>query len=136
LAELQKVIAVVDDDAPVRTALRRVLRSAGYAVAVFDGGEAFISSLQGVQPDCLLLDLVMSGIGGAEVLERLAGLGHSFPAVIMSGSGDDELDARALRAGARAVLQKPFHERALLDAVAAALSPPATDDGSSSSASP
>ena len=117
----QKIVAVVDDDVPVRTAMRRLLRSAGYAVEAYSDGAEFISALPGVRPDCILLDLAMPRMNGAEVLERLAALGITVPSVIVTGSMGTGLQARAVQAGAGAILRKPVDDQALLDAVAAAL---------------
>ena len=122
-------MAIVEDDAPVRTALRRLLRSAGYAVVTFDGGDEFISSLAHVRPDCVVIDLVMPAMNGVAVLERILGLGHSCPAIVITGNVDSKLDARAFDAGAKAVLRKPVDDQALLDALASVFLPPATNDG-------
>jgi CheY-like chemotaxis protein len=121
LADRQKVVAVVDDDASVRTALGRLLRSAGYAVETFADGAEFISSLPSLRPDCIVLDLAMPKMHGAEVMERLAALGITVPVVIVTGSVGTELQARAARAGAGVVIRKPLDDQSLLDEVAAAL---------------
>ncbi len=64
------LIAIVDDDAPVRISLSRLLRSSGYAVATFESGDAFLEGLdppsRDLLPDCLVLDLHMPGRNGFE----------------------------------------------------------------------
>ena len=101
--------------------MRRLLRSAGYAVQTFSDGAEFISALPSVRPDCILLDLAMPRMNGAEVLERLAALGITVPSVVVTGSVGTGLQARAVQAGAGIVLRKPVDDQSLLDAVAAAL---------------
>jgi FixJ family two-component response regulator len=122
LPDRRKVIAVVDDDAPVCRALERLLRSAGYAVETFAGGAEFLLSLQSRLPDCLLLDLRMPRMNGMAVLARLATSAPTVPTVVISGSAENEGESRATHAGAAAVLRKPVDDRALLSAVAAAMS--------------
>jgi hypothetical protein len=66
LLDLQPLVAIVDDDESVRRALARLLRSAGYAIASFEGGAEFLRSPDGA--DCLLLDLDMPGMDGPDVV--------------------------------------------------------------------
>src|SRR5690349_20686080 len=84
LRETEKLVAIVDDDASVRTSLSRLLRAAGYAVAAFAGGAEFLQSA--ATPDCLLLDLNMPGMNGLEVLARLEAHGRKIPTIIITGS--------------------------------------------------
>jgi FixJ family two-component response regulator len=121
LPDCQKTVAVVDDDAPVRRALARVLRSAGYVVKTFPGGTEFLLWFQSGQPDCLLLDLNMPGMTGVEVLARLAAVGSRVPIVVITGTTEEGTASRAMHAGAVAVLQKPINGRTLLHAVAEAI---------------
>jgi FixJ family two-component response regulator len=115
-------IAVVDDEVPVRTALRRLLRLASYAVEVFDSGDAFLASLGERRPDCVLLDVNMQGLSGFDVRKRLIESGCNIPTVFITASDDPELDAAARRTGAVALLRKPFSNDALLAAIESALS--------------
>lgn len=112
---------MVDDEAPVRTALRRLLRLAGYVVEVFDGGDAFLASVRDRRPDCVLLDVNMQGPSGFEVKARLNEIGCDIPTVFITASDDPDLDEAACRAGATQLLRKPFSNDALLAAVADAL---------------
>ena len=112
-------MAIVDDDDGVLRALARLLRVGGYAVESFAGGAEFLKS--SLTPDCLLLDLCMPGIKGADVLAHLAMQGRRIPVVIITGSGHDGTEWQVGPAGAVPVLQKPIDDQALLDAVAAAI---------------
>jgi FixJ family two-component response regulator len=119
LREREKLVAVVDDDESVRTSLSRLLRAAGYVVAAFAGGGEFLQSA--ATPDCLLLDLDMPQMSGADVLGHLVKRGISFPTIVISGSVKvgSELPLGPNRS--YSVLRKPFDDQALLDAVDAAI---------------
>jgi FixJ family two-component response regulator len=114
-------IAVVDDEASVRTALRRLLRLADYEVAVFGSGEEFLVSLTAWRADCAILDVHMPGLSGFDVRARLCAAHIDLPVVFVTASDDIALDRAAIDAGG-ALLRKPFSNTALLDAVGAALS--------------
>jgi len=114
-------IAVVDDEAPVRTALRRLLRLANYDVETFDGGAALLAALGRRRLDCVLLDVNLQGLNGFEVLARLNEAGWAIPTIFITASDDPDLDDAARRAGAKGLLRKPFSNEALLAAVERAL---------------
>jgi FixJ family two-component response regulator len=114
-------IATVDDEAPVRVALARLLRLASYEVTGFESGEAFLASLATSCPDCVIVDIHMPGLNGFEVRERLRAGHADLPLVFISASDDAALDDAARAAGAVSLLRKPFSSDQLLAAVAAAL---------------
>jgi FixJ family two-component response regulator len=112
---------VVDDEAPVRTALGRLLSLADYDVAAFASGEEFLASLEARRPDCVVLDVKMPGLSGFEVQSRLKATHIDVPVVFITASDDLELDRQALEAGGHRLLRKPFSNDELLAAVGAAL---------------
>lgn len=114
------MVFVVDDDASVRRALHRLLRTAGCTVETFANAAEFLARRGQVESGCVVLDIRMPGISGLDLQERLAVAQPGLRIVIITGHGDDDVRQRALDAGAVAVLQKPFDEHVLLDAVAAA----------------
>jgi FixJ family two-component response regulator len=122
-------VALVDDEAPVRVALGRLLRLADYAVLPFVSGEEFLDSLAARVPDCVLLDVHMPGLTGFQVQARLRDLGLKLPVVFITASDDAELERRALDAGGVCVLRKPFGNGPLLDAITVALNSRAGDSG-------
>lgn len=123
-------VAVVDDEAPVRTALRRLLHLADYDVSTFASGEEFLESIPGHRPDCVLLDVHMPGLTGFDVREKLDGSSLDAPVIFITASDDRSIDAAATRAGCVCVLHKPFSNDTLLAAVSAALhSSHSTDPG-------
>jgi FixJ family two-component response regulator len=114
-------VAVVDDEASVRTALGRLLRLADYEVAAFASGEAFLASLATRRPDCAIVDIHMDGLSGLETKARLCALHCEVPVVFITASDDAGLDKSVAEADGVALLRKPFSNDALLQAVGAAL---------------
>ena len=117
-------VALVDDEAPVRRALGRLLRLAGHEVLSFESGQGFLDSLPTRRPDCVLLDIQMPGLTGLQVRERLRATLPTLPVVFITGGDDPELAKQALAGGAIGLLRKPFSRRELLDMLASALRPP------------
>ncbi|MDR3417465.1 MAG: response regulator [Nevskia sp.] len=107
------VIHIVDDDEAVRSAMRLLLRSYGWRSRAFASAEEFLEALVEEVPDCLLLDLNMPGMNGAELLEVLGTRRSAVPVIVVTGEGSSALAARARGAGAEAVLDKPFSEEDL-----------------------
>ena len=114
-------VALVDDEAPVRVALGRLLRLADYAVLAFASGDEFLDSLVSRVPDCVLLDVHMPGLTGLQVHARLRAAGLDLPVVFITASDDADVERSALDAGGVCVLHKPFSSELLLDAVGVAL---------------
>jgi FixJ family two-component response regulator len=114
-------VAVVDDEAPVGSALRRLLRLAGYDVEAFDSGASLLATIDARQPACILLDVHMQGLTGFDVYARLNAAGWTIPAVFITASDDPDLDKAVRAAGGTTLLRKPFSNDALLAAVADAL---------------
>ena len=115
------LIVVVDDEAPVRTMLRRALRLVDYEVALFASGEEFMDSLSACPPACVVLDIHMSGLSGLDVARRMRAQNVRVPIVLITASDDSALDHSAAAAGAICLLRKPFSTDALLAAVSCAL---------------
>jgi FixJ family two-component response regulator len=111
------VICVVDDDASLLRALRRLLRTGGFRVEVFSSAEGFLLSEQRLQADCLVLDIRLDGMGGLELQEVLAAAGSAVPVVFMTAHDDPSTRERARRAGAVDYLRKPFDEEVLIGAI-------------------
>ena len=112
------MILIIDDDTPVRDALRGLLEAVGYAVEDFPSAEAFLSSAARTERDCLILaDIHMGGISGVELLEKLRGGGNPIAVILMTALPNAAMVARAQAAGVLAVLIKPFKAAELLKLV-------------------
>ena len=113
----ERVIHIVDDEAPVRASLAFLLMSAGFAVRVHDGGPAFLEALSDPASACLITDLRMPQMNGVELLEALAAGGLSVPAIVITGHGDVPMAVAAMKAGASDFIEKPFADDVLIDAI-------------------
>ena len=116
-----KCVAVVDDEAPVRVALGRLLRLAGYTAVTSPSGEDFLATLVHHRPDCALLDMCLPGLSGLQLQALLHAKGIALPVVFITASDDPALARKALEAGGVRVLHKPFSNVELLAAVDLAL---------------
>jgi FixJ family two-component response regulator len=121
MSRTRQTVSVIDDDASVRRALRRLLRSVGLTVETFATAEEFLQTPPEPAPDCLVLDVHLPGLGGLELHERLKAEGRYLPVVFITAFGTDQMRELALAAGAIAFLPKPFEEQVLLIAVERAL---------------
>lgn len=115
------IVAVVDDELPVRTMLGRVLRLADYRVATFASGEEFLAALSAPFPACGIFDVHMPGLSGLDVQSRLRAADIRIPVVFITASDDAALDGLTRDSGASCLLRKPFSSDALLEAVGAAI---------------
>jgi FixJ family two-component response regulator len=114
------LIAVVDDEEPVRTALMRLMRSAGLSVETFGSGPEFLESLETRLPDCVVLDLHMPRMEGFNVQAHLARKCAALPVIIVTGHDFPKARERAMAGGASAFLRKPVQDRTLLNAISTA----------------
>jgi FixJ family two-component response regulator len=115
------VIHVVDDDESVRSALKRLLVSAGYGVRTYPSAGEFLLDPPPDTPGCLLLDLRMPGPSGLDLQDSLARHGVRLPVIFFSGHGDLATGIRAMKAGAVDFLTKPVESKVLLGAIENAL---------------
>lgn len=110
-------IYIVDDDCSVRTALKRLLRSAGLKSLDFDSCQAFLDCDFVAQRGCVIADIRMPGTSGLELPALLAERGRDLPVILLSAfDGDDAVEVAKL-AGAVALFHKPVDDQALLDAI-------------------
>ena len=114
-------IAVVDDEASVRTALGRLLRLAHYEVQAFASGEEFIDSLAIHRPACALLDIHMPAMTGLELQAHLRAMRIDVPVVFITASDDVSLSEKVIAEGGIRLLRKPFSNAELLEAIDLAL---------------
>jgi two-component system, cell cycle sensor histidine kinase and response regulator CckA len=114
---LSGTVLVAEDEPAVRSFIRRVLERKGFDVLEAANAEEAIRLFSGRTVDVLLTDMVMPGMGGGELAERLIREAPSLRIVYMSGHTEDEVVRRGSGPEARRFLQKPFSHRALIEAV-------------------
>jgi len=110
----QGMIAIVDDDEALREAMKSLVRSLGYGVSTFGSAEEFLKSEQVSDTSCLITDLHMPGLSGLDLQDLLIARGHRFPIIFITGFPDENVRARAMKAGAVAFLTKPVNADQLL----------------------
>ena len=111
------LIAIVDDEAYVQRAIRRLVRSAGLEAECFSSAEEFLQAQSMRTYHCLVLDLRLPGISGRELQNRLVSSNTSTPIIFVSAQDDVESRSEALSAGAAAFFGKPFDQTMLLEAI-------------------
>jgi FixJ family two-component response regulator len=114
-----KLVAIVDDDDLMRSALQGMLKSVGLPSQAFASAEEFLTSGQQHQTACLITDIRMPGMSGLELQAKLNAEHCRIPTIFITAHGDTRM--QALRAGAVEFLAKPFDDEALLGSVRAAL---------------
>jgi len=115
------LVAVIDDDDSVRESLPDLLREFGYAVRAFVSAEEFLASALASEAKALILDIALPGMSGPDLHAELQRRGRAIPVIFITAQTDDTIRPRLLERGAVALLRKPFSDRALQDALGAAL---------------
>ncbi len=108
-------VYVVDDDPMIRRSLGVLLNSAGFSARPYASGRDFLDDVKGLLPGCVLLDIRMPEIDGISVLQRMTDSLVTHPVVIITGHGNIPTAVQCIRLGAADFLEKPFHEKDLLD---------------------
>jgi FixJ family two-component response regulator len=114
-------VFVVDDDAAVRKAVSRLLRSAGIAAAAFASPTEFLAQYDPNTPGCLVLDVAMPGFNGLQLQTTLGEKGSILPIIFLTGHGDVSKSVQAMKGGAFDFLTKPVNAKNLLPAIRAAI---------------
>jgi FixJ family two-component response regulator len=121
MREADAMIFVVDDDASMREALQRLLRSVGLQVTTFASAREFLDHRGADVPGCLVLDVRLPGLSGLDLQHELAVVQMDLPIIFITGYGDIPMTVQAMKAGAVEFLTKPFRDQDLLDAIQQAL---------------
>jgi FixJ family two-component response regulator len=117
MSQPPRTIAILDDEPEMRKALRRLLLARGFRVEVHERAEDLLASLATQTPDCVVLDLHMTGVTGFEALTSLASRQGPPPVVVITGQDEPGNEERVRRLGAVAYLRKPMDEAALFSAI-------------------
>jgi len=114
-------VFVIDDDARMRAALERLLKSVGLHAESFATPQDFLRHKLPDVASCLVLDVRLPGMSGLEVQRKLNERGASIPIVFITGHGDIPMTVEAMKSGAVEFLTKPFRDQDLVDAIQQAL---------------
>jgi RNA polymerase sigma factor (sigma-70 family) len=123
MAEPRPMVFVIDDDASVRDALKRLIRSMGLQVELFASAQDFMQRQRQRPevPSCLVLDVRLPGTSGIELQRQLTRANIRIPLIFITAHGDIRMSVLAMRAGAVEFLTKPFRDQDLLDSIDIAL---------------
>ena len=112
-----QLVAIVDDDLSVQTALKDLMESAGFSARCFGSAEEFLESDERNQIDCLVSDIRMPGMSGLELQAKLNAEGSPIPIIFITAHSDAKVKMQAMKAGALEFLSKPFDDEVLLEKV-------------------
>jgi DNA-binding response OmpR family regulator len=111
-------ILVVDDDPAIRQLLTDVLEMEGYEVTLAVDGIAAVRAVKGASPDFVVLDVMMPGLDGFEVLSTIrAQGGEPVPVLMLTAAAEADADSRAWANGVDFYLAKPFTPDSVLDLI-------------------
>ena len=118
---MKNTVFVIDDDPAVRDSLRVLIEAAGYAVETFASAEEFLARFDPTRPGCIVLDERMPGMSGHALQVELVRRRSLSPVILITAHADVAMAVAAMELGALTLLEKPFREQALLDAIREAL---------------
>jgi len=114
-------VFIIDDDARMRAAMQRLLKSVGVHAEPFATPQAFLDHKVPDGPGCVILDVRLPGMSGLDVQRRLNEAGIQIPVIFVTGHGDIPMTVEAMKSGAVEFLTKPFRDQDLVDAIQRAL---------------
>lgn len=117
----RKLVAIVDDDDSVRSALQGLMEAVGLPTRAFASAEEFLESGDQHWTGCLIADIRMPGMSGLELQATLNAAEYRIPTIFITAHGDEKMRRQALKAGAVELVAKPFDDEALLAQVRASL---------------
>lgn len=114
-------VFIIDDDARMRAATHRLLKSVGIHTQSFATPQEFLGVKLPGGPNCLILDVRLPGMSGLDVQRKLKEMGVEIPIIFITGHGDIPMTVKAMKSGAVEFLTKPYRDQDLLDAIQQAL---------------
>ena len=115
--QTKPVIYIVDDDASIRRAMKRLIRSTGMDVRVFSSAQEFLDFKYRKHNSCMIVDIRLEGKSGLELQDELRATGSDLPIIFITGFDSTETRDRAKKAGAAGYFRKPIDDQALLDSI-------------------
>jgi len=115
--DVTPVVGVIDPDPVARSGLRTLLHGLGVDVATFDSAESYLLATNGRPMSCLIVDLLLPGMSGLELLRRLRTAGNDMPVILLADESDVPTAVAAMREGATDFIEKPYVSVAVLKQV-------------------
>ena len=111
-------VFVIDDDEAIRDSILSLLRAHGIRTRAFASGGQFFDNLPDVASACVITDVRMPGMDGAEVVRRLQALkGNAWPVIVITGYAEVPLAVQLMKAGVVDYIEKPFEPNRLVEVV-------------------
>jgi FixJ family two-component response regulator len=117
LRDTPPIVGVIDSDPTARAVLESLLQPVGVKVSTFDSAESYLLSGSGRQLACLIVDLLLPGMSGIELLRRLRSSGNDVPVILLADESDVPTAVAAMREGATDFIEKPYVNVAVLKQV-------------------
>jgi len=111
------VVGVIDPDPVARSGLSTLLHGLGIDVSTFDSAESYLLATSGRHIGCLIVDLLLPGMSGLELLRRLRSAGNNVPVILLADESDVPTAVAAMREGATDFIEKPYVDVAVLKQV-------------------
>jgi FixJ family two-component response regulator len=108
------VVGVIDPDPVARNGLRTLLHGLGIDVSTFDSAESYLLAGNGRHLGCLIVDVLLPGMSGLELLRRLRSAGNDVPVILLADESDVPTAVAAMREGATDFIEKPYGDVAIL----------------------
>src|SRR5579862_724644 len=121
MTDADPIVFVVDDDASIRDAIKKLISSVGLRIETFGSTREFLAARRPEAPACLVLDVRLPDVSGLEFQRELAEADIRIPIIFITGHADVPMSVRAMKAGAVEFLTKPFRGQELLDAIQEAI---------------
>lgn len=112
-----RTVFVIDDDADLRESVCALVHSMGYPATAFGSGEEFLAQLRPEDRGVVVVDLRLPGMNGLDVQEELLRRRSHLPVIILTAYARTPTTVRAIRSGAVTMIDKPYHDDDLWDAI-------------------
>ncbi|MBT8485816.1 MAG: response regulator transcription factor, partial [Phycisphaerae bacterium] len=109
----EPTVFVIDDDAAMRSSLRRLISSVGLAVETYRSATEFLETFDAGAPGCIVLDVRMPEMSGLELQGKLRHDGHRIPVIIITAHADVAMAVGSMKSGAVDFIEKPFRPQYL-----------------------
>jgi FixJ family two-component response regulator len=115
--EAPTTVGVIDSDPVARAGIEALLHPIGVDVVTYESAEAYLLAAPAKPLACLIVDLLLPGMSGLELLRRLRGLGNDVPLILLADESDVPTAVAAMREGATDFIEKPYASVAVLKQV-------------------